>query len=446
MTTDSNYYAAQLARAAAGPARDQAPQNPAALSREATVFFNRAKALVRTADFPAAAVAAHQAVALAPESVDARALLGGVYLELGDFSAAMAELAVATKLAPHWAEVSRLCGEAAFRAGDMKTARSYLQYALTLQPNWPEAALRLGETMLKLGDYAEGFRLLEARFPAAGQPVPAPAWDGHAPLWDKTVLIQAEREVGDLIQFVRYAEMLKQRGAIVYVSCPADLTTLLETVPGVYRAVPLEMGATPTDYVIPLLSLPKVFGTTLATVPAHTPYLHANDGLKQVWRDFYHRTSPRARMRVGVIWADAGDPSPVPVRSLALADLSPLWPIPDVAWFALQQGPPHRELSIARTPLVDISGDLTSPNQIVAAVAGLDLLIAVDTPATHVAGALSVPAWAPLAAACDWRWLGVGETTPWYPSVRCFRQEVPGEWDSVARRIAIALAEVLAGA
>jgi tetratricopeptide (TPR) repeat protein len=450
MTTDSNYYADQLSRAVAASRpeveREPGAPKPPALPREAAIAVSRAKALVRQGEFASAVTPAHQAVALAPQSAETRTLLGAIYLEIGDFAAAMSELAIAAQLAPQWAEVSRLCGEAAFRAGDLQTASSYLQYALSLQPNWPEAALRLGETMLKLGDYAEGFRLLEARFPAAGQPIPGPKWDGQAPLWDKTVLILAEREIGDLIQFARYADLLKKKGARVFVSCPDDLVSLLETVPGVHKAVPFSMGITPTDYVIPLLGLPLAFGTTLGTVPAVTPYMRAEESLLSVWKGYYSEQSPRARLRAGVIWADAGDPSPIPTRSLALADLAPLWKIPGIGWFALQQGPQHAELPCNETPLIDVSSDLTSPNQIVAAVGALDLLIAVDTPAVHVAGALNVPAWAPLAAACDWRWLGQGETTPWYPSVRCFRQEVPGEWEPVARRMANALAEVLAGA
>ena len=442
---ESTFLAEQLALVA-GHRFNDVLHSRSALTREGAIYLDKARILTRSGDFASAAIAAERAVAESPQSPDARALLGALHLEIGDAAAAAPQLAVAAQLAPKWAEVSRLCGEAAYRAGDMQTARTHLQKALVLRPDWPEASVRLGETLLKLGEFADGFRLIDSRFAAAGLVAPGPRWDGNAPLWDKSVLIVAEREIGDLVQFIRYADLLKKRGATVYVTCPGDLVTLLETVPGVHRAVPFGVGITPTDYVIPLLGLPLAFGTTLATVPANVPYLTADEGLAMAWNAYFTDQRPESRLRVGLVWADAGDPSPIPVRSVALADLAPLWAVKGVDWFAMQQGPQRAELPFNETPLTDISADLTSPGQIVAAIAALDLLIAVDTPAAHVAGAMNTPAWAMLSAACDWRWLGTGETTPWYPSVRCFRQQVAGEWESVARRIAAALTDVLAGA
>ncbi|HEX8325848.1 MAG TPA: tetratricopeptide repeat protein [Tepidisphaeraceae bacterium] len=443
---DSTFLAEQLALVA-GYRLDDAPgAHRPALTPAASAALNLARQHVGAGDYAAAAEMAARAVGLAPTSPDARALLGALYLELGDATAAAPQLAATVALAPNWAEASRLCGEAAFRANDMPAARTHLQKALSLRPNWPAAAERLGEVMLKAGDYAAGWPLLDARFALAGRPAPAPRWDGVAPLWGKSVLILPEREIGDLVQFIRYADLLNRRGAVVYVVCPGDLVSILEAVPGVDRAFPIGMAEPNADYRLPLLSLPLAFGTTLGTVPAGVPYMKADEGLLASWTEHFVALAPKARLRVGLIWGDAGDPSPVPVRSVPLAGLEPLWAVPDVAWFALQQGPPQQELSFCKTPLKDVSADLAGPAAIVAAVAALDLLIAVDTPATHVAGALGKPAWAMLAAACDWRWLAVGETTPWYPTVRCFRQDTPGGWEPVGRRVAAALADVMNGA
>lgn len=443
---DPTFLAEQLALVAGYRLDEPAPvAGRPALSPEAAAALERARDRVRRGDLNAATEAAAVAVTAAPTSPDARALLGALYLETGDAAAAAPHLAAAAALAPNWAEASRLCGEAAFRAGDLNAARTHLQKALNLRPDWPSARERLGEVLLKAGDYAEGWPLLDARFAVAGLAPPAPRWDGVAPLWGKSVLIVPEREIGDLVQFIRYADLLKRKGATVYVVCPGDLVSILETVPGVYQAMPIGMAEPRTDYRIPLLGLPLAFGTTLGTVPAEVPYLTADEGLVASWTSHLARLSPGARLRVGVVWADAGDPGPLPVRSVPLADLLPLWDVADVAYFSLQQGPPAGELKYCDTPLKDVSAELNGPAAIVAAVAALDLLIAVDTPATHVAGALGKPAWALLATACDWRWLGNGETTPWYPTVRCFRQDAPDDWEPVARRVAGALVDVMRG-
>ena len=405
---------------------------------EAARLLALAKSHVQSGDLPAAADAAAEAVRLAPKSHEAHALLGAVRLELGELFAAFEHLRQAAELHPTGPSAWLLAGEAALQTGDLETARSHLTHGLTLRPDTPAAVARLGEVYLKAGDYAAGLTLFERR---ENQPaVPAvPRWDGRADVSDRTVLVLAEREVSDLVQFVRYAGELQKKGAKVWVSCPEDLVGLIETVPGVARALPFEAPIPPADFQIPLLSLPAAFGTTRATVPADVPYLPVDPGLLADWEGRLGQYAPDHFRRVGLLWADAGDPSPARTRSAALADLEPLWRVPNVAWFGLQQGPPREELPFCATPLADLSAEMTSPADILAAVSAVDLLISVDTPALHAAGAAGRPAVGLLSTGCDWRWGATGDTTPWYPTVRLFRQERFGEWEPVARRVAEAL-------
>ncbi|MGC4032024.1 MAG: hypothetical protein QM754_09885 [Tepidisphaeraceae bacterium] len=397
---DSTFLAEQLALVAGGyrlqdepPAVATQPAHPtpaeyqARLSPTAAAELNRARECVRSGDLLEGRIAANRAVERSPDSPDARAMLGALLLETGDAAGALDHLHAAARLAPHWAAAARLCGEAAAAVNDLQSAREHFQRALGISPDWSVADFRLGETLIKAGDFTEGFERLEKRFAVYNQQPPAPAWDGEAPLWDKTVVIVPEREISDLVQFVRYADLLKKRGATVLVVCPADLKGIVESVPGVSKAVPQGMPLPAYDYIIPLLSLPRVFGTTLGTVPAEVPYIYTDDRFIQAWKTYLTALSPKARLRVGLVWADPGESTSVPVRSVPLIDLEPLWRVPDVAWFALQQGPPHAELAANRTPLVDLSGQLLGADAVVAAVGALDLLIGVDTPAVHVKGA-----------------------------------------------------------
>jgi hypothetical protein len=243
-------------------------------------------------------------------------------------------------------------------------------------------------------------------------------WDGR-PLDGKRVLVRCYHGLGDTIQFIRYAPLLRARAREVIVWVQPKLIPLLRSVSGIDRLLPLHDGAPEVEFdtSVELMELPHVFRSTLATIPCDVPYLHVTSAPLP-------RTSAFA---VGLTWA-GGDWNED--RSIPLATLAPLTTIPGVDWYLFQRGEalnawPHAFGRISE-------GEL---HQEAALVAALDLMISVDTMTAHLAGALGVPVWTLLQKEADWRWLENRDDSPWYPTMRLFRQERPGDWTSVVARV-----------
>ena len=248
-------------------------------------------------------------------------------------------------------------------------------------------------------------------------------WNGAA-IDGKRVLIRCYHGLGDTIQFIRYAPLVRERAREVIVWAQPALVELLGHAPGVDQVLPLHDGSPAVDYDVDveIMELPHLFRSTLETIPGHVPYLHAS-------------TSPIARDRrarrgchVGVVW-HSGDWDPL--RSVPLARLATLAQIPGVTLHALQRGPALAEWPGALGPV--------SGADEVAAVARtmgtLDLIISVDSFPAHLAGALARPVWTLLHTAADWRWMDGREDSPWYPTMRLFRQDRTGDWDGVISKI-----------
>jgi hypothetical protein len=256
---------------------------------------------------------------------------------------------------------------------------------------------------------------------------------------DKTLLIHTEQGAGDAIQFARYLPFAAQRCGRLIVVCPRALQPLFATLPGIGQL--REAGQIQVhefDTYLPLLSLARVFGTTPATIPAEVPYIEVAALRRRKSVEVLPRLSPAQPLKVGLVWA--GSPTHVQDRhrSCALQTFAPVLRVPGVAFYSLQKGERSHELaslSPAGTvqdlaPYLDDFGDLALIlNQ-------LDLLISVDTAAAHLAGALGKPVWTLLPAVADWRWGVAGETTPWYPTMRLYRQGRLGDWTPVLECIA----------
>ena len=253
------------------------------------------------------------------------------------------------------------------------------------------------------------------------------------------MLVYVEQGLGDTIQFARYARQIAAVGARCVLRCPEALAPLLATIPGVTE-INLERDPPPPyDANLPLLSLPRVFGTSPDTIPAETPYLDVPEANRAAAR----RTLARggAKRRVGVCWA--GNPSHANDRnrSIALAVLAPLFGAPETAWFSLQAGAAAAK-QLAATPGANEVLPLRLGTELVdtsALIAELDLIVTVDTGIAHLAGALARPTWLLLPYAPDWRWQLDRDDSPWYPTMRLFRQTQPGDWPRVVRRVAAAL-------
>jgi hypothetical protein len=322
--------------------------------------------------------------------------------------------------------------------------------ALRLDPQSASTHWNRALALLQGGDYARGWPEYEWRWRRPGArprlSTDRPAWDGR-PLEGRTILLWCEQGLGDAIQFARYAPRVQRQGGRVLLQCPGILRALFRTLPGV-EAVLAEGEALPAfDVHAPLLSLPALLGTTLATVPAEVPYLSADPALVGAWRK---KLAAVPGLRVGVAWQGNPHHKWDRHRSVHLAAFAPLARVGGVRLVSLQKGPGAEQLAAlrGRLPVVDFGDDLGASGpypDTAALMRGLDLVVTVDTATAHLAGALGVPVWVPLSTIVDWRWLLGREDSPWYPTMRLFRQAQLGDWGPVFARLAEELRALVTG-
>ena len=322
---------------------------------------------------------------------------------------------------------------------DVDGAISAFRRAIALQPEFEHAHWNLALALLLDGQYAEGWREYESRFALSElgkdrQVFAGPAWDGSAPT-GKTLLLYTEQGLGDALQFARFVAPLARTGAHCIVYCPPALAPLLATAPGVAQAVADADRLPSYDAHLPLLSLPRLLGTTVDAIPADVPYITVAPERRAAARKLI-AASPH-RLNVGIVWT--GNPANPGnrIRSAGLDALDPLFEVEGIDWYSLQQGrttadftPAARKARMRPLPadwaLVDTAALITE----------LDLVISVCTSIAHLSGALGRPTWTMLACAADWRWLQGRADSPWYPTMRLFRQPHPRDWNAVARSIA----------
>jgi tetratricopeptide (TPR) repeat protein len=384
-----------------------------------------------------------QALQFKPDSVVARTNLGNIHWGQGRFDEAMA------------------CYEHALKA-DAKSAHTHFN----------RARLRLLQ-----GDWARGWPEYEWRWQTTecpGWSFPQPRWDG-SPLAGRSILLLAEQGLGDTLHFVRYAPLVRQQGGTVIVECQAALVPLLASVAGIDRLVARGWPLPAFDVHASLLSLPALLHTTITNVPATVPYLEANAGLVEQWRkkmsdvrcpafdankipaNIERRTSNVEHgIKIGISWQ--GNPAFIGdrLRSMELTHFAPLAKVPGVQLISLQKGPGTEQLSIVSCQLSDNRERKTGNFQVLdlgsrldetagafmdtaALMKSLDLVITSDTAIAHLAGALGVPVWLALCWIPDYRWMLQRDDSPWYPTMRLFRQTRRGRWDDVFDRLAVEL-------
>jgi hypothetical protein len=317
-------------------------------------------------------------------------------------------------------------------------------------PNHPDALANRSLALLTLGQYERGFADYEARWRTRAirqYQFEQPRWDGSDPA-GKTILLMNEQGLGDTLHFVRYAPLLAARGATMIVACGPELRPVIETVAGVAHVVsdkPLRGevvtlgGDTPRwDCYAPLSSLPGLFKTTLETIPATVPYVTADP--QRVAR-FRERLAGDDSVKVGIVWAGTAGHINDRARSTSLAAFAPLAGLAGVTFYSLQKGPPAAQASSPPPGmnLVALGDELNDFADTAALLESLDLLISVDTSVVHLAGAMARPVWTLLAAGPDWRWMLGRANSPWYPTMRLFRQPEPGAWPPVMERVAAEL-------
>ncbi|MBD2103005.1 tetratricopeptide repeat protein [Leptolyngbya sp. FACHB-261] len=327
----------------------------------------------------------------------------------------------------------------------IEEAISSYQSALRADYECAEAHSYLGMMQLLIGNFDQGWSEYEWRWkdPQFSTPVPRfeqPLWDGSS-LEGKKILLLAEQGLGDAIQFIRYAPMVKNYGGTVVLECHPPLGRLMRSSNGVDEVYIHYEPLPKFDVYVPLLSLPRIFGTQLDSVPNTVPYLQPPN---QPNFEVNVLDDASSNLKVGLVWASS--PIPDPKRSCALAEFETLLQSPGTSFFSLQKGPeveqikPFQEQNL----IVDLGSDFQDLADTAFAISHLDLVISVDTSVAHLAGAMGKPTWILLPFVPDWRWLLEGNTSPWYPTVQLFRQAQPNDWQNTLRQVSVALAHFVA--
>lgn len=414
---------------------DLQPQNASGYYNLATIW--------QALDRPDAAIATYQqALALHPDQPEAHNNLG-ILLQNQEQTAAIAHFHQAIALKPDFADAYNNLGISLQQHNQLDQAITQYHQAIHLNTNFAEAHLNLGMALLAAGDWQPGWTEYEWRWYCHnGQPrsLPKPQWQGSE-LQGKTILIHTEQGLGDSIQFIRFVPLLAEHGANVIVECQPELDRLFQAVAGVTQVVPVGNLLPDYDLHCPLLSLPHRLGITLANLPADIPYLAAVEAAPTQLSD--------ASFKVGIVWAGSHlKPQRAVwtyrVKTCPLPIMMQLATAAQVQFYSLQVG--HHATDIAANgfseQMTDLSPLLTDFAATAAIVTQLDLIISVDTAVAHLAGALGKTVWVLLPYGADWRWLTERDDSPWYPTMRLFRQTSPGDWNGVIQQVVHALSAV----
>jgi tetratricopeptide (TPR) repeat protein len=445
-------------------------------------LIGRGRALVQLRRYTEALVPLERAIALRPDDLTAHAQRGVALMRLDRHLEALASFDRALAIEPDLPEVLNnrgICLHALDRYEEAlvsferalalrgATADTYTNIGVLLRslgrygeaiasfertlarkPGDPTARFGLAFVHLTLGNFSDGWPLYEARIddPTLGatrRDFTVPRWTGREDLTGKTLLVHAEQGLGDTMHFCRYVPLLAARGIDVVFEVMPQLTALTRTLPGSVRLTARGVPPPPFDYHCPLLSLPLAFATDLGSIPSQTPYLAVDPQRAARWNPLI-RAVPG--LRVGIAWQ--GNPHVEQFvwargRSMPLAALAPLAKIPGVSLVSLQKGAGSEQLKDAGFPLLDLGPEFDGgPDAFLdtaAAVSALDLVISTDTAVAHLAGALARPVWTALPVVPEWRWLLGRSDSPWYPTMRLFRQTRRGDWASVVAALAAAL-------
>ncbi|WP_315797309.1 tetratricopeptide repeat protein [Bradyrhizobium sp. SZCCHNRI3043] len=415
---------------------------------DVVVLSNLAACLCGTGQLDAAIAACEHALALQPDHAPAHTNLGIIHELRGEIDDAVAAHRRAVAADPAYAKGYANLAVALRNAGDIDAALAASHHAISLAPDNALARYNHAHFLLMCGDLVNGFAEhrwgrdcpdLSAGMPRFG----APEWQGE-PLEGRTLLLFAEYGIGDALQFVRYVDRVKTMGGNIVLQVQPAIAPLLRCLEGV-TVVPRGAPLPPFDLQAPLMDLPRIFGTTLETIPAEVPYLAADPIKVTAWRNVLGRAPS---LKVGVVWAGNPRHKGDRQRSLTAQAVLPRLVMPGVQLYSLQKEPrPDDAPALAElgTDVIDLAPLPSDFAETAAAVAALDLVISVDTSVAHLAGALGRPVWVLLPYALDWRWLRDRADTPWYPTMRLFRQEKPMAWDGVLARTAGELARLAAG-
>lgn len=385
-----------------------------------------------------------KALQLNPRSPQAFFNLGHAFFQKEEFEKALACYEKVIQLNPDSLQAYMNLGLVLRIKGYNERALASYRKAVQIDPDNAAAHWNLSNVLLLTGNYGEGWEEFEwfrktedcskrQRF------FPQPLWNG-ADIKGKTILLHAEEGFGDTLQFIRYAPLVVQRGANVIVESQKELTRLLRNMKGLIDVISHDEELPRFDTHCPMMSLPRVFGTTPDNIPSQVPYLHADTESADKWKLKLQNVD--SRLKIGMVWSGGGLPFR---KSCHLGLFSPLARLQDITLYSLQKGAPAKQSKDAPEGmrLLDYTDELHDFFDTAALIENLDLVIAVDTAVAHLAGAMGKPVWTLLPFVPDWRWLLDREDCPWYPTMRLFRQPALGDWKNVVRKISDSLQKQL---
>ena len=410
----------------------------------AQAYYNRGNALNALKRLDEAVVNYDRAIALRPDYAEAYSNRGNALCELRLFGDAAASYERAIALKPDYAEAYSNRGNALNELMRFEEAIASYEKAIALKPDYAQAYANKSVARLLAGDFKAGWQDYEWRKTiddsVANRSFSAPLWLGADSLKGKTLFIHWEQGLGDTLQFCRYARLARARAARVVLSAPDRLVRLLKPLEPEVEIVGAEETPAHFDYHCPLMSLPLAFATTLATIPHEVPYLSADPNRVQQWRS----RLGDGGFKVGVCWqgstgkADSG-------RSFGVAQFVELSQIDRVRLISLHKGAGERQLGglpeglAIEIPGPDFDAGPDAFLDTAAIIKCCDLIITSDTAVAHLAGALGAPVWIALKSVPDWRWMLGRSDSPWYPTMKLFRQSSRDDWRSVFGAMAVEL-------
>ena len=395
-----------------------------------------------------------QAIALNPRYVGAYNNLGIALKTQGKSDEAIDAYQKAIELNPQYPDAYNNLGNALYDQGKCQEALRAFEKALSLNPNYADAKWNKSFALLLAGELKEGFAWYEYRWEVKNslkdtkRTYDVPLWLGKEPLEGKRILVYAEQGLGDTLQFCRYLELLEQQGAHVIFEVQKPLLRLLQPLKGVHDIIELGAPLPSFDVHCPLLSLPHAFGTTLESIPSNVPYIGIAPEIAHAWEK---KLGTKHAFRVGIVWNGgfrANQPElwhvnerrNIPFEQIAKLNRS------DIAFYSLQKGEPAQSEFNEKAPLLwkdanlfDFMDDVDDFADTAGLISQLDLIISVDTSTAHLAAAMGKPVWLLNRFDTCWRWMQDTEASPWYPSLRIFRQSSWGDWEGVIQNVSDAL-------
>ncbi len=429
------HYALGIALNIAGQAEESIGEFRQAVALKADFYealTNLGNVLVSAGRLGEAIEAFSEAVRLQPGLAEMHVNLSNVLRDSWRLREAEVEAVKGVELKPDMPEAQLCLGAVAACLGEFERAGECYRKAIAQRPGYSAAHMNLGLMELVTGNLGEGWKEYEWRRWCADAVTPRlfrePQWMGQD-VAGKRVLIFPEQGFGDAIFFVRYVPMVAAKGGTVILECAPALARLFGRVPGVEKLVVAGQGLPGFDFQCALPSLPNAFGTDLGTIPADIPYLSADEEIVRKWKERIGRAE--GVRQVGIVWAGNMANRNDRNRSIPLEKWGAILGVKGCRFHSLGTSPPPVGLEVA-----DWSGRLTDFAETAGLIANLDLVISVDTAAGHLAGAMGKETWLLIAFPPDWRWMLERANSPWYPTVKLFRQKCAGDWEGAIAAVA----------